>query len=222
MRGRQPKRTDVSAWLPDYRAYALWWAQRYAKCYPREDPDDICQDALEGLVRGLRHVDLGYKPPQRTVYLAAWIKQTIRRGLKVRLRNANRTESLDVAPIELEKKLAACERGGLRPTVTSVNEEHLYDPHPGPEEIASRRETGQWVQRILRGYIPKARERYVFFQNVGKERTLQSVGDELGVTRERIRQLSNKCIRELRRRQMVEGTLGGRVLRELYQNYFED
>ena len=71
---------------------------------------------------------------------------------------------------------------------------------PPPWESASRRALKDQVGRVLGSLSP--RERRVlelrFGVDIGRSRTLEEVGHELGVTRERIRQIEAKALRKLR------------------------
>ena len=70
-----------------------------------------------------------------------------------------------------------------------------------PEEVATTRTMKQEVQEVLEDVLTP-RERLVlqlrFGLKDGRARTLEEVGREFGVTRERIRQIESKALRRLR------------------------
>ncbi len=70
-----------------------------------------------------------------------------------------------------------------------------------PEEIVHRNFNNDELKRLVRNNLTK-REIYVLWRRLGmeddKERTLAEIGQELGVTRERARQLEKTALRKLR------------------------
>jgi RNA polymerase primary sigma factor len=70
-----------------------------------------------------------------------------------------------------------------------------------PEEEVAERQTSAEVREALRSL--SERERMVLVLRFGlldgRERTLAEVSKELGVTRERVRQIEGKALRKLRR-----------------------
>jgi len=99
-------------------------------------------------------------------------------------------------PISLESKIFS-EDGDTELELGDV----IKDPAPTPEEVAIAKES----QRILREYIKKIlspREEQVIIMRYGIDNnipmTLEQIGKNFGVTRERIRQIEKQAIRKLR------------------------
>lgn len=97
--------------------------------------------------------------------------------------------------------------------VPDTEEQDLYhdlpDPqHQAPYEPIIQHETAAAVWELLRRLSP--RERKVVRMRFGldcKEHTLQEVANELGVTRERVRQIQTKALAKLRRAAGTKGIL---------------
>ncbi len=78
-----------------------------------------------------------------------------------------------------------------------VKDEHAGTPYDHLEEKTVRKMLGDMVDRLPRREASIVRFR--FGLDDGPERTLEEVGEEFGVTRERVRQLQNLALRKLRR-----------------------
>ena len=71
---------------------------------------------------------------------------------------------------------------------------------PSPFDVANVRETRERAEAVLQTLVPREAEimRRRFGLNDGHEQTLEEIGQTLGVTRERIRQLEAKAMRTLK------------------------
>ncbi|MBI4059125.1 RNA polymerase sigma factor RpoD [Candidatus Microgenomates bacterium] len=71
---------------------------------------------------------------------------------------------------------------------------------PKPEEVAARELLKQQLEEVLSTLTPREAQvlRMRFGLDAGKARTLEEVGREFGVTRERIRQIEAKALKKLR------------------------
>ena len=101
------------------------------------------------------------------------------------------------AHYSLEEALAL---GQIDPDTMCVESEAMPFMLPSPEGEVDRRNLRETVAEVLDSLPPK--ERRVLSRRFGLEdgrsRTLEEVGQELGVTRERIRELEAKALRMLR------------------------
>lgn len=81
-------------------------------------------------------------------------------------------------------------------------------------EVVERKFLQEKLEEIL-NYLT-SKEKFVIMARFGllddKEKTLQKVGDELGLTRERVRQIQNEALKKIRRLFLLKG----------FQEYFSD
>ena len=80
-------------------------------------------------------------------------------------------------------------------------EEFIIDESPGPEELVAREITKEnlliYMQKFLKPReIEVLRMRYGF--DTETPMTLEEIGQQLGITRERVRQIEQKAIRRMR------------------------
>ncbi len=123
--------------------------------------------------------------------------QTLEPGLSRRLQVAaakvRRIMRIAQEPMSLETPIGAEENSSLGDFIED-------DSLPGPADQASRHLLKEQMNEILSGL--SERERRVlemrFGLKDGTARTLEEVGQEFGVTRERIRQIEAKALRKLR------------------------
>ncbi len=92
----------------------------------------------------------------------------------------------------------------LRSGVCQLNERTLPDPNPTQiVNVIARRELREALSRLLNRLTPREREiierRFGLNGKDGKEETLEFLGNDKGVSRERIRQIQNAAIEKLRR-----------------------
>lgn len=79
--------------------------------------------------------------------------------------------------------------------------DYLEDPGPTPDELVIMADRKEFLLKTLQERL-KPREAQIIILRFGLESdnpmTLEEVGKELGVTRERVRQLENTALRKLR------------------------
>jgi RNA polymerase primary sigma factor len=116
------------------------------------------------------------------------------RAMRVPLTKINETRRMLIQqPISLETPLKQDEEWRLEEVIRDV-------AAPSPEEEAGKRMLREEVREALASLSERERRvlelRYGLVD--GRERTLEEVGTELGVTRERARQIQAKALRQLR------------------------
>lgn len=103
--------------------------------------------------------------------------------------------TLDIEPVSLDGKVHNNDEDG---DATLGN--FIASTEKSPEELVFRSDNKQQVREMLS--VLTEREKYVIEErwglNTGKVKTLEEVGAELSVTRERIRQIETKALRKLR------------------------
>lgn len=163
--------------------------------------DDLIQAGALGLMRALQLFN-----PERgcafSTYAGLWIKQAIGRELQ----KHDRCVRLPVHV--LAKRFAAGElrreraRSFDAPLAPSEGNESLHDilPSENTDPIArldAESESAELAEAMAR---LTERERFVLRRRFWSEMTLEQIGAELGVTRERIRQIEARALEKLKKR----------------------
>jgi RNA polymerase primary sigma factor len=173
-----------------FSTYATWWIRQAITRSIADQARTIrvpvhMIETISRLIRASRTLQqqLGREPTadeigQELGYTAERVREIIRFSLK---------------PVSLETPVGEDEDGVLGDLIEDKNA-------PAPLEAASKRILQDQVGQVLGSLSP--RERRVlelrFGIDIGRSRTLEEVGHELGVTRERIRQIEAKALRKLR------------------------
>lgn len=178
------------SWGTRFSTYATWWVQKAISqgCADQSTTVRIPVDMRQSISIYRRTARMLEKENGRQILInaiaekLAWTRDYT---AKIATFAEQRSVSLD-APIGKEEKIT------LKDTIS--------DSLPNPEERAIERDTARWVRALLNNLeddrlIDIVRRRFGF---LGKDETLQEIGDDYGVTRERIRQLENKAIRKLK------------------------
>jgi RNA polymerase primary sigma factor len=118
--------------------------------------------------------------------LAAELKTTVKEVADMR--------ASSIRPASLDAPLGDDETNRLADV---VSDENAVSPYEHLEEKTVRKMLGDLVGRLPQREA--AILRFRFGLDDGPERTLEEVGEEFGVTRERVRQLQNLALRKMRR-----------------------
>ncbi len=144
-------------------------------------------------------IEMDYLPPEdrRAIEEAQALGQTLdpvlTRRLQIAAAKVRRVMRIAQEPMSLETPVGSEENSSLGDFIED-------DSLPGPADQANRHLLKEQMSEILSGL--SERERKVlemrFGLKDGNARTLEEVGQEFGVTRERIRQIEAKALRKLR------------------------
>jgi RNA polymerase primary sigma factor len=174
-----------------FSTYATWW---------------IRQSISRAAVKNGRMVRLPVHVAQRLSRVQRAVEQLTR---ELGREPTAEEVAVDVAlsPAEVRRVFgAAAEVRSLDEPIRGAGESVLGDLvpdlRPGPEELGTATTIPPAVDSVLRRYL-RPRERVIivlrFGLDGGRPMTLEETGHELGVTRERIRQLEHRAIEHLRR-----------------------
>jgi RNA polymerase primary sigma factor len=130
---------------------------------------------------------------EETLATGQRLNPVLNRRLQAAAGKVRRIMRIAQEPMSLETPVGTEENSSLADFIED-------DSEPGPADQASRRLLKEQMSEILSGLTD--RERRVlemrFGLKDGMARTLEEVGQEFGVTRERIRQIEAKALRKLR------------------------
>jgi RNA polymerase primary sigma factor len=151
---------------------------------------DLIQEGNVGLVTAARKFDpdQGREPTIPEIAEAAHLTPEVVTSL----------QTLNAAEIRLDAPIGDSDDSQLV-------ERFMWDEAHEPEEAVEERLLAEHIERALETLSPRDARvvRLYFGLEGGREHTLEEIGNMLGVTRERVRQLRDRALRRLR-----EGDLG--------------
>jgi len=202
-----------------FSTYATWWIRQAITRSIADQARTIripvhMHETINRLVRASRRLvqELGREPSSEEVAMEMnllseeeqeQIENAIARGFPVdpvlarKLKRAaakvRRIISLSQEPMSLETPVGSEENSSLGDFLED-------DTMPGPVDAASRKLLREEMKGILNSLSKREREvlELRFGLADGRSRTLEEVGNQFGVTRERIRQIEAKALRKLR------------------------
>jgi RNA polymerase sigma-32 factor len=184
-----------------FSSYAAWWIRAYIIRY---------------IMNNTRMVKIGTTQAQRTLYFQMGKEKERLRRMGIDPDSKAIARSLNVKESEVEE-MAKRLRGGdvsLEATLGGADSdftllEALPAPQPGAEEVVADAQARSVYLEKMTEYVAglSERDRKIFASRWMRDDplTLQEVGDQLGITRERVRQLEARILKNLRKHLEEEG-----------------
>lgn len=183
------------------------------------DMEDLEQEAIIGIISAAKKYD-DKKKFEFSTYLFFWIKQKI-------IRSVQNTSSTIRIPAYLKQEISKISKNSddVKNSESKIlkaysarminNPEHENDKSKNNNKAEIDEEYEAINKIFLEKFIPKLkkllndREFKTLISRVIEEKTLQKISEELGVTRERVRQIEKKAIDKLRNEEEIAEFLTG-------------
>lgn len=179
--------------LTEYEGLLRWIVDRYmsqAKIARIFDKDDLLAEARIGLLNAASTFD-----SEKAASMNTYVTVIVRRRLKDVIRKAGQINRKSGKAYAFTVSLHE-PRQSTEGDESGYHLDLLESDGPHPSEEYDNTEDMALFMEAYRKLDPKSRT--VLYQRIGEHKTLQEVGDGLGLCRERIRQLQNKALKEIR------------------------
>lgn len=185
--------------------YATWWIRHYVERAIMTQartvrlPVHVVKE-LSLVLRTMRRFEVqGDGNPQGDIHAVAQLLDKPADEIRQVLALNEHTASLD-APLEVDSTLCVAD---------AIADEQSPDPEHEIAQAEIDRQIADWVAQLPTKQRLVVERRYGLKGNIS---TLESVAEELGVTRERVRQIQVDALAQLRRRMTREGVTRDAVL----------
>lgn len=160
---------------------------------------DLIAEGNIGLIRAMDKFD-GNKGFKTISYSVWWIRQTIMEAIDKR--NSLEADDLPTETNTPELNIDSEEYiNDIEETVNDIFIDNDYDKHE--KERAEKTAISHLIQNLTQ------KEKTILFKYYGlngeKQKTLEEIGEELGITKERVRQINEKILKKLRGEALIFG-----------------